>query len=277
MLSFRCMTAEDIPFGVHLSQQAGWNQTAADWQRFLALEPAGCFVAESDGQPAGTTTVCVFGPIAWIAMVLVEQSLRRRGIGTALLEHALSWLEARGVATVRLDATPLGQPIYQRLGFVAEYEVGRWEGIAPPTRIEPGIRPITPEDAPAIFALDARASGTPRHRLIKYLLGRNPSEGYTFGTPPTGYVTGRPGAKAWHIGPMVAEGVEIAMALAQAALARHPDQRVFIDIPLDHLAACAWAHSLGLRVQRRWTRMVRGPQVTEVHEFLWASSGPEAG
>jgi len=271
------MTHEDIPFGVYLSRQAGWNQTAADWHRFLALEPAGCFVAEWDGQPAGTTALCVFGSIAWIAMVLVEESLRRRGIGTALLEHALAWLEARGVATARLDATPLGQPIYQRLGFVPEYEVGRWEGIATASERVLGIRPIAPGDIPAIVALDAQATGTPRHRLLEYLLERHPSEGYTFGQPPAGYATGRPGAKAWHIGPIVAQAAEIGMALADARLAQHPGQPVFIDIPLDHAAACAWASSRGFRLQRRWTRMVRGPLVNEVHLWLWASSGPEAG
>lgn len=277
MLAFRRMTPEDIPFGLHLCRQAGWNQTAHDWQRFLELEPAGCFVAQWDGRAAGTATVCIFGSIAWIAMVLVEESLRGRGIGTALVKYALEWLDEKGVSTVRLDATPLGQPIYTRLGFVAEYAVGRWEGVVPPCRCRRRVRPIAGPEALTVIELDRLVTGTPRRRLVEHLLHRQSTDKYTWGKPASGYVIVRPGAHAWHIGPLIAKRAEAAVALAEAALARHVGHRVFIDIPLDHSAACAWAAKAGLRLQRRWMRMIRGRPVQEVHDALWASSGPEAG
>lgn len=277
MLSLRLMTEDDIPFGLQLCRQAGWNQTADDWRRFLALGPGGCFVAMWNGQPAGTTTTCVFGSIAWIAMVLVDQSLRHRGIGTALVEHALRWLEDRGVSTMRLDATPLGQPMYQRLGFVAEYELARWEGAPPPCRSRHRVRPIAGPDVRAMLELDALATGTPRQKLLEYLLRHQPTETFAWGNPAGGYAICRPGANAWHVGPLIAERTQAGRGLAQAVLARHGGQRVFIDIPVDHSEACAWAACAGLRVQRRWMRMTRGPAVKEVHRMLWASSGPEAG
>src|SRR5438128_6261242 len=70
MIRVRPMTLADLGLGLRLRQQAGWNQTAADWARFLSLEPEGCFVAEEDGIAAGTVTTCVFGPVAWIGMML---------------------------------------------------------------------------------------------------------------------------------------------------------------------------------------------------------------
>src|SRR5262245_8306309 len=79
MIHLRPMTAADIPFGLHLSGQAGWNQTAADWQRCLDLQADGCFVAEWDGLAVGATTTCIFDRVAWVAMVLVDQRYRRRG------------------------------------------------------------------------------------------------------------------------------------------------------------------------------------------------------
>src|SRR6516162_4176250 len=112
MIHIRPMTAADLPLGLRLSQQAGWNQTTADWRRFLDLQPTGCFIAEWDATPAATLTTCIFGSVAWIAMVLVEESLRRRGLGQALLHHALSFLEQEGARSVRLDATALGRPLY---------------------------------------------------------------------------------------------------------------------------------------------------------------------
>jgi len=36
------------------------------------------------------------------------------------------------VPTIRLDATPLGRPVYAKLGFVDEYEVTRYGGTPAP-------------------------------------------------------------------------------------------------------------------------------------------------
>src|SRR4051794_19050706 len=120
MIRIRPMTPDDLAFGLRLSQPAGWNQTPGDWARMLDLGQGGCFVAEVEGVHAGTTGTCRFGPLAWVAMVLVEPALRGRGVGTALMRHALDWLDQQGVQTIRLDATPLGEPVYRKLGFVAE-------------------------------------------------------------------------------------------------------------------------------------------------------------
>src|SRR5690348_4685599 len=114
------MTLADIPAGMRLKEQAGWNQLEADWRRLLDWQPDGCFLAELDGAPVGTVTTCRLGAVAWVAMMLVEAGQRRRGIGRALMVHALDDLDARGVRTVRLDATPLGRPLYETLGFVVE-------------------------------------------------------------------------------------------------------------------------------------------------------------
>jgi hypothetical protein len=52
MIHLRPLTAADLPLGLHLSRQAGWNQTPDDWRRCLELQPEGCFVAECDGAGA---------------------------------------------------------------------------------------------------------------------------------------------------------------------------------------------------------------------------------
>ena len=53
-LRLRLMTRGDLPFADSVRFLAGWNQTPADWERFLATEPDGCFLAEWNGAPAGT-------------------------------------------------------------------------------------------------------------------------------------------------------------------------------------------------------------------------------
>ena len=58
MVEIRPMTAADAADGMRLKDEAGWNQVAADWRRFLALGAGGCFVAESGGRVVGSVTSC---------------------------------------------------------------------------------------------------------------------------------------------------------------------------------------------------------------------------
>src|SRR5262245_32370282 len=127
MLSIRALTAADIPTGMRLKEQAGWNQLESDWRRLLELQPDGCFLAEHEGRAVGTVTTCRFGGVAWIAMMLVDAAFRGRGFGRALMLHALNDLDSRGIRSIRLDATPLGRPLYESLGFVAEAEFIRFQ------------------------------------------------------------------------------------------------------------------------------------------------------
>ena len=55
-LKLRLLTREDLPFADSVRAFAGWNQTIADWERFLAAEADGCFLAGWNGAPAGTAT-----------------------------------------------------------------------------------------------------------------------------------------------------------------------------------------------------------------------------
>ncbi len=278
MIRVRPMTAADVPLGMALKQRAGWNQTEADWRRFLTLGPGGCFVAEYGGAAAGTTTTAIFGGVAWVAMVLVEESLRGRGVGTALMTHALAYLDGRGVGTVRLDATPLGRPVYEKLGFVAEYELARHEGALPPSGDADETEPVRQADLAEVLELDARATGADRGALLLRLFEEAP-DGWRLrrrGGAVAGFVGGRAGARATQVGPCVADASAGPVLLA-GAWRRLAGRAVYVDVPVGHAAATALAAGPGLTVQRRLLRMYRGESPRERAELLWASAGPEKG
>jgi GNAT superfamily N-acetyltransferase len=279
VIQIRTMTRRDLPLGVRLTRQAGWNQTASDWRRFLHLEPAGCWVALWDGQPAGTAVTSVFDSIAWIAMILVDRKLRGRGIGTRLVEQALAYLEGRRAASIRLDATPLGRPIYEKLGFSPQYELARWEGVGRHVLCHPRVAPIAPGELPAVIEFDRRIAGTHRPKLLEYLHRHNPRRTCVFrdGEQLVGYATCREGARAVQIGPAAALEPEAGRALADAMLQSSPGHPVYVDIPCDNGPATRWAEDQGFTVQRHFTRMGRGPMVADLPGSIWASSGPEAG
>jgi GNAT superfamily N-acetyltransferase len=272
------MTFHDLSLGMRLKEQAGWNQLEGDWRRLLAMQPDGCFVAELDGRPVGTTMTCVFGPVAWVAMVLVEESLRRRGVGRALMAHALAFLDGQGVRTVRLDATPLGQPLYEKLGFETEYRLARYHGTfrtcEPASRVSPARR----DDLWLVQELDWAVTRTDRRKLLQRLFEERASAMRVVKGDRglLGYCTARPGANATQIGPCIAtEGAgPLLLADAQHRLLGRP---VYIDIPETNPEAVAWAESRQLTVQRHLVRMCRGPRIAERGQHLWASSGPEKG
>jgi GNAT superfamily N-acetyltransferase len=79
-------------------------------------EPAACVVAEDHDE-----TDC---GIYWVA-TLAEA--RGRGLGTALMRKALADAHQRGCRTSTLQATKLGQPVYERLGYRSIGTLEMWE------------------------------------------------------------------------------------------------------------------------------------------------------
>ncbi len=279
VIQLRRMNLVDLPLGMRLKDHAGWNQTEADWERLLALAPDGGCIAECHGEPVGTATACVFGEVGWIAMVLVDPAYRGRGIGTRLVKHSIAHLERHAVRSIRLDATPLGRPMYEKLGFQVEYELVRWEGVAPARNPQPQVACAGADQLEAIAELDRQITGTPRLRLLQHLFRQQTRAMRAVAglTGLLGYATWREGSLAAYIGPAMSLRAEIGQELAEAVLAACAGRLVFVDIPCDNGPATRWAQSCGFKVQRPLIRMVRGKRVADRLDCLWASSGPESG
>jgi GNAT superfamily N-acetyltransferase len=278
-MRIRRLLASDIAFGQQLRTENHWNQLDADWQRQLYLESEGCFLAEVDGQPVATACACIFGDVGWISMVFVDRLHRGRGIGTAMLRHVLRYLDERGTESIRLDATPLGQPLYEKLGFVGEITLSRFAGVMPTlSDAVPSIEPLAEGDLPAVFELDESVTQTRREKLLRHLYEAHPDNWreYTVGGRLDGYCFARPGANAWQIGP-IQGSPEAGRRLLLNAARRFAGRPVYLDLPTDHAEAVALAQSLGLTEQRKFLRMGRGRRVTENLAMFWSSFGPEKG
>jgi GNAT superfamily N-acetyltransferase len=280
VIRVRRMTAADVPLGMELKRLAGWNQTEADWRRLLDLEPDGCFVAELDGTPSATLGTCVFGAVAWVAMVLVHPRVRGRGLAKALLAHALDYLERCGVSSVRLDATPMGQPLYARFGFAVQYSLWRHEGVLPSAGDEPvsHVETAPPEQYEEMVRRDREVTQTDRGKLLLRLFAERPAAVRVVRQDGrvAGFLAERTGTEALLLGPCVATA-DAGRALLLDAFARHVGERVFLDVPERNRHALTLAAARGLTVQRQLVRMCRGTPLEENTTELWASSGPEKG
>jgi GNAT superfamily N-acetyltransferase len=274
----RTMTLEDIPVAMRLKDAAGWNQTAADWARFLSASPEGCFVMECHGNVIGTSaTIAYDGRFSWIGMLIVDELYRGKGIGTALLERAIHFLDSQKIPTIKLDATPHGKPLYEKLGFMSEYGIERW--MLTRTAIENAaeIVPVSIED---VLRIDLNVFGANRSELLRSLAQEAPhltlidqQEGEI-----TGYSFGRLGSRADHMGPWVARDEGAAERLLNSFLLRSSRELIFVDCLRLNPWAVPLVKSRGFEFSRPLTRMFRGANEHPGQvELLCASLGPEFG
>jgi GNAT superfamily N-acetyltransferase len=275
------LRAGDVEAAVSLSTAEGWNQTAADWRRLLRLEPAGCFGGYDRSRLIGTVTTVAYGrAIAWIGMMVIEPEYRRRGLGAALMNSALDYVHRLGIPSVKLDATPAGQPLYESLGFVAETTIERWQGIAdagasatPP--------PVNASSRNAILDLDRFAFGADRSALLELLLAEGAGGPLVVNSEaggPAGYALARRGRHATYVGPLIATTRTAADQLLDGMLERFAGEDICLDLHRGGLSDPAALVARGLSKRRGLVRMVRGVHSDAgTGRALCASAGPELG
>jgi len=262
MLTERDLRPDDAEAAWPLSIEAGWNQNVADW-RFMLAHGRALGVAAADGRWVASALALPLGPkLSWLSMVLVTRAQRRQGLGTTLLKRCLAHVEAQGAAA-GLDATELGRPVYLPLGFRDLYRISRWRIeqagslVAPPAGVT--LRSMSEGDIDRVTAFDARRSAMQRGYILAHLRRRRPDLASIAeqGGRVVGYVLGREGRAATSIGPVVADGDAVALALTSRALDASPGP-FLMDVPDSHGALATWLRSSGATAPRYFIRMLRG-------------------
>ena len=268
-LHIRQMTLNDVDCVINLKDQVGWNQTPDDVRRRIEYEPVGCFIAEVDGLPVGAISTTSYSTkLAWIGMMLVLPDYRRRGIAKKLMQTSLDYLRGRGVACIKLDATPLGQPLYEQLGFQAEWGFQRWErGADRVASFLPGGN-LPPE----LLELDELAFGTDRSKWLTTVAAGS----RVFATRNT-FGMLRPGSLATYLGPLVSQDASEVEPLVSEML-ETVTGRVFWDIPTGNAISEGLATRHGFRPVRQLLRMWTGQQnVVGWPELQFALRDPTTG
>jgi len=294
-MTLRLLTISDLPQALGLSSSAGWNQTIPDWQRLLDIAPETCFGIELDGCLAATATLLPYGGgLAWLGMVLTRRDYQHRGLASRLVAHSLEIAGALGIDTVKLDATDQGQPIYERLGFVAERRIERWTWRGQCLESGGAGRNV-PLDS--LAGLDHEAFGADRMRLLTLLAAPGRRAAAATGGASTALASGPlvtangfalwgPGHFANYLGPCVARTPNdarglIAGCLAQAAGARTAGlpatEEWMWDVFPDNAPGLELARQFGFQPVRRLVRMRRGPAIAERPELVYAAAGFELG
>lgn len=255
---------------MRLKDAAGWNQTAEDWRRLIELAPGGCFGIELDGVLVSTTTAVCYGTdLAWIGMVLTSKEYRGRGFARTLMRHALDYIESRGIGCVKLDATDMGRPLYEQLGFVTESPIERWWRAPAPVEAAAAV-PCGDIDR----ALDRLAFGADRWRLVQRLAQVESA------CEHDGFAMLRPGSDATYFGPCVASSPHTARELLELFLRAHSGEPIYWDVLPDNTAALELAARYGFSPGRRLARMAYGRDRDRFscrNDLVYAIAGFEFG
>jgi ribosomal protein S18 acetylase RimI-like enzyme len=266
---------EQSGFGARLAGVVGFARARLDGE---------VVVAEAGGELVGVAAGAVFGGThgtggsgatggtGWVGGVAVVPAHRRVGLGGALTEAIVEFLEGRAVATVLLHATALGRPVYERLGFVPETAYVTLSG---PTlaRAATGamVRAGRAADLEAVLALDRAATGEDRRRLLTALW---PTGGLVAAVD--GRTLGYHLASPWRPGgATIAADSGTGLTLLDAVRVA-PGDEVAISVPAANAAAVGWLESAGFTERYRTIRMHRGPRVAwdpaalfAAHNLFW--------
>lgn len=281
-MRIRTLRRDDVPAAKRLSEQAGWNQTAADWRRLLELAPDDCFAGVVDGEVVATSTLVTYGGTAgWIGMVLVDEDHRGQGFGTRIFQRALEAGTDRELAAIGLDATDAGRAVYRKRGFVDVAPIERWGGTLDAPGASAGDGEILRDPPLAdVLPLDRQACGLDRSTLLDRLRAEEGTTTLLVADEKTdessGYAVVRPGRVASHLGPIVATDAD-ALADLLAGVEDVTDEDVLVDVLGGHDAKTL-LRDAGLEQRRRLTRMTyREPARTMAGEDVVAAAGFELG
>lgn len=257
-IEYRRMGERDLPAAHALSQAVRWPHRLEDWQFVHRLGTG--FVAECEGTILGTALCWAYGSDhGSLGMVIVSPDAQGKGIGRELMTRVLGELGARSTLLI---ATPAGQPLYERLGFVAVGRVHQHQGTVfePVMAVPPAgerIRPIGASDGPKLARLASRALGMPRATVLDEL--RRVADGVVLdsGGEPVGFAFCRRFGRGYAIGPVVAPDAERAKAL----IAHWVGVRAgaFVRIDIDGASGLSpWLAEMGLAEVDTGITMVRG-------------------
>lgn len=264
-MRLRAMTQDDITELHALSKAEQWPHRAEDLSDMLAVGTG--TVAELGGEIVGTTMWWRAGPkVATLGMVIVSRRHRGAGIGRIVMESVLDQIaDTLGSdASIQLNATEDGLPLYRKLGFNGIGEILQHQGAAfqaPLVPLGPGerIRPMGERDGAVVDALVRAGSGLDRPTVMTVLRDRAKGVVLTQGDDVTGVALFRRFGRGYVVGPVIAPDMVRAQALIAQWIGSRSGEFIRLDIH-GNSGLGPWLEELGLVRVGRVVTMVKGAE-----------------
>ena len=270
------MTPTDLRTVLGWARDEGWNPGDGDDAFYLPADPAGFFVADSDGELLGSIGMPRFGDdYAFAGLYIVVPRLRGGAVGAPLARHALEYAGDRIIGT---DGVLERADDYARLGFEAAHSHHRHSGV-PDGHVAPGITDLASVDTDELVALDDACFPGDRRAFMRAWIAAPHVTRVSLDASgvPDGLAVARPAADGWRVGPLLAPDAERAAALVRAIALQAPGEDIHLDINTGNPDAVAMARDMGLVPGFECVRMYRGGIPALPVERIFAACTLELG
>jgi GNAT superfamily N-acetyltransferase len=243
-----------------LSISVRWPHRSNDWE---LLRRAGHGIVAVDGIGR------VFGSAMWfphgddfatIGLVITTPRTQAQGGGRWLMDQVLEQCGDRNLA---LNATHAAYPLYVSLGFTSEAIVYMRQGEAPQTlppmpALDGELSELSSDRVSEITALDARAFGTNRARLLALLAKDASIAALRRGGEMVGYSMCRKFGRGYVIGPTVARNDQDAVHLTAVHLRKLAGRFARVDTRERDGVFAEFLEQSGLGIAETVTTMSKG-------------------
>lgn len=270
-LVVRRMTRADLVLAVDWAAEEGWNPGLNDADCFYQADPNGFFMAEVDGTPAGCIAAAAYnGQFGFVGLYLTRPTMRRYGVGMALLHAAKAYL---GDRTIGADGVTSMVPKYLQIGFSPVHKNARYQGLG----FSNASSCVDPDDFSfsELEEYDRRFFPAPRSRFLQSWI-QQPGGCFRVvkeGGRVAGYGLLRPCRQGFKIGPLFADAPEIADELYRSLASSAVGSPLFLDIPVCNRAALELVQRYDMTMVFETERIYRGePPVVPLEQIYGITS-----
>ncbi len=255
----RVMTPDEAPVVLTLLQKIGWNHPLEQTKQCITWGGKGSFCLAFDKEIVATAIALKYSDrLAWIGLVVSSPDYQRRGFARRLMNHVMEHLG--DVDSVMLDASALGFPLYDNMGFKSLYKINAYSGAPQHFEPSPTIRPMTAADVPTIIAMDSEVIGVPRPQVMNWLFETGKGFVATEANAITGYIFVKTHLDTLRLAGWNAQTAATAESLLQfgSTLAVEGGYTYRINVPEPNDQARDLILHHNLTIERFVTRMVYG-------------------
>jgi hypothetical protein len=272
------MSARDYGFAVDLANTMNWHMSAEDFGFNQFLEPKGCLILFNDSIPVGIASCVSFGKVGWFGNLVVKQEWRGQGVGRLLLEHAICYLQGKGVESIGLYAYPEFREFYSKFGFKKDIDLSvmysnHLHAIRASSKVE------CQADFSVLGGFDSEFFGTDRSRLLKGILQEKTSVCHVSfrGEDVVGYVLAKVYGNLAEVGPLVcrSDKSDVALELLKAALRGLINKSVMLYVPQNQSVFEEFLLSVGFRKSFSVSRMFLGK--SKIQNYIHLAESLERG
>ncbi|KPJ66664.1 hypothetical protein AMJ44_08065 [candidate division WOR-1 bacterium DG_54_3] len=262
MIEIKTMEHSDIKFAKSLTDIEQWGHLESDFRRLLHLDPQGCFIAWKGNNRVGIATTVSYGDYAFLGNIIVKKEHRGGIIGPRLIQHAVGYLDEKGIKTIELDGVFSAVAMYRYMGFRDKYRSLRLfhkpDGCFDSEKSISYAAPVRD-----LISFDHKQTGIQRSRMLHGLIQEFPT--HTFCVKEErlqAYAIVRERAThALAIGPLVAEELTVCDVLLSTILATFKSEFMTIGVPEINTAAVEMMLQKGFGCSSPSMRMYRGSRI----------------